>query len=291
MRMYSTRQVQAKTKEILDAAAAGEEVRITRGKQVFKVVLVEGEQTDPLQATSTDDLLAELVQQSAQQTDLLRQLVEHKDTVLGDLIERAQSHQPTVVARPAKVTARVDEVVEARVVKIPMPPKPAPNPESEAATNVRLMQERLARRKAKTEELLASVRSRPASDESRPEEPQWTSERPAVAIPDVPEVLVPELPDEPSREELEAAYAYLGLRETDDGLEITETGIQNALGTVKKAARQDPKSAEATVMKMGPSDPDRIEFLRCVQLDKLSRALAKRAAGDRRWLGIATPSI
>ncbi|MGW3305915.1 type II toxin-antitoxin system Phd/YefM family antitoxin [Streptomyces sp. NPDC001073] len=214
MRTYSTRQVQAKTKEILDAAAAGEEVRITRGQQVFKVVLVEGEQTEPVAHGSTDDLLAQLVEQSGQQTDLLRQLVEHKDTVLDDLVKQTKP-QPAEEARPATVT-----------VEIPETPPQAPEPD---------------------------------------------------------------VSPEPSQEELEAAYEYLGIRSTRDGYTITEKGIQSALATVKKAARQDPESAEAKVMRMGAADEGRVEFLLCVQVDKLSKALAKRAAGDPRWLGAGTP--
>lgn len=99
----------------------------------------------------------------------------------------------------------------------------------------------------------------------------------------------PEKPGEPSQDELRAAYDYLGLRETSEGLEVTQRGVQSALGTVKKIAREDPSSAEARVMAMGAADDDRIEFLRCVQLDKLSKVMAKRAAGDPRWLGVATP--
>ncbi|MFJ9353729.1 hypothetical protein [Streptomyces mirabilis] len=111
-----------------------------------------------------------------------------------------------------------------------------------------------------------------------------------VVIPEAVQAPEPEKPGEPSPDELKAAYDYLGLRECPEGLEITEKGIQSALGTVKKAAREDPSSAEAKVMAMGSADEDRIEFLRCVQIDKLSKALAKRAAGDPRWLSVATPT-
>ncbi|BAC73254.1 hypothetical protein AQJ43_23610 [Streptomyces avermitilis] len=110
-----------------------------------------------------------------------------------------------------------------------------------------------------------------------------------MVIPEAVKAPEPEKPGEPSQDELRAAYDYLGLRETSEGLEVTQRGVQSALGTVKKIAREDPSSAEARVMAMGAADDDRIEFLRCVQLDKLSKVMAKRAAGDPRWLGVATP--
>ncbi|MET8114024.1 type II toxin-antitoxin system Phd/YefM family antitoxin [Streptomyces prasinus] len=226
MRTYSTRQVQSKTKEILDAAAAGEEVRITRGKQVFKVLLVEGEPTESVQGASTDDLLAQLVEQTSQQTDLLRQLVEQKDTTLEDLIEQSKP-QALQVADPGKltVTARVDE------------------------------------------------------------EPQ----RPVVVIPERLENPEPEPPGEPSQEELRAAHEYFGLRETPDGMEVTQKGIQSALVHMKKVSRDKPDSVETQVIKMDPASDERIEFIRLYQLDRYSGALAKRAGGDPKWLGMATP--
>jgi antitoxin (DNA-binding transcriptional repressor) of toxin-antitoxin stability system len=226
--MYKTREMQTKAKEILDAVDAGEEVQITRNGRVYRVVLAEGE---PVRAEPRDDLLATLVEQGSQQIDLLRQLVEHKDTVLDDLVKQTKA-QPAEVATSGIVTARVDE-------------------EHEPAT-----------------------------------EPQ---ERPTVVIPERVEDPKPEPPGEPTQGELRTAHEYFGLRETTGGLDITEKGIQSALSTVKKIARQDPESAEAKVMVMGAADEDRIEFLRCVQIDKLTKALAKRAAGDPKWLGMATP--
>ncbi|MET8511993.1 hypothetical protein [Streptomyces sp. NPDC005077] len=110
-----------------------------------------------------------------------------------------------------------------------------------------------------------------------------------VVIPEAVEDPEPEKPGEPTQDELTAAYEYLGLRETPDGLDVTQKGIQSALGTVKKIAREDPASAEAKVMAMGAAEDERIEFLRCVQIDKLSKVMAKRAAGDLKWLGVATP--
>ncbi|MEU6635732.1 type II toxin-antitoxin system Phd/YefM family antitoxin [Streptomyces rochei] len=217
-RMYRTREMQTKAKEILDAAEAGEDVRITRNGKVFKVVLANAELPEPagaLAGMGSDDLLEQLVSGQRQTNDLLRQLVEHKDTTLDDLIEQGNTQ---------------------------------------------------------TDEATATV---------------W----PRMILPDPFPKARAKRPEEPTPDELKAAYEYLGLREGADGLEITEKGIQSALGTVKKIARQDPESAEVKVMAMAPADEDRIEFLRCVQLDKLSKALAKRAAGDPRWLGVASPRI
>ncbi|WP_326755122.1 hypothetical protein OH738_10665 [Streptomyces hirsutus] len=128
-------------------------------------------------------------------------------------------------------------------------------------------------------------------DEEPQEEPEPAEPRelPKVVIPERLEDPKPKPPGEPSRGELRAAYEYFGLRETPDGLEVTERGIRSALGTVKKVAQEDPDSPEAQILKMGAADEDRIECLRLVQLDKLSKALAKRADGDPKWLGMATP--
>ncbi|MEU8556005.1 hypothetical protein AB0C80_18715 [Streptomyces anthocyanicus] len=231
MTEYNAKDMRSKAGQMLDEARRGEEVVIwRRGAERF-VLRYEAEgahsgehQVDISMSTGADDLLGQLIDGQSTTNDLLRQLVEHKDTVLDDLIKQTKAHAAEVVTSGA-VTARVDE------------------------------------------------------------EPQ----RPVVVIPERVEDSKPEPPSEPSPEELRAAREYFGLREVPQGLEITEKGIQSALGTVKKIARQDPDSAEAKVMDMGPADEDRIEFLRCVQLDKLSKALAKRAAGDRRWLGSATP--
>lgn len=227
-RMYRTREMQTKAKEILDAAEAGEDVRITRNGKVFKVVLADAEPAGPLEAlmgTGSDDLLAQLLEQSSQQTDLLRQLVEHKDTVLDDLIEQTQRSQAAEAVTSGMVTVRVDEVAQ----------------------------------------------------------------RPAVVIPERVEDLKPEPPGEPTQDELSAAHEYFGLRETPNGAELTPKGIQSALAHLKKASRDEPDSVKAKVIRMDPSSEDRIEFLRCYQLDRFTKALAKRAAGDRRWLGAATP--
>ncbi|MFH9038474.1 type II toxin-antitoxin system Phd/YefM family antitoxin [Streptomyces sp. NPDC017966] len=229
-RIYRTREMQTKAKEILDAAEAGEDVRITRNGKVFKVVLADAELPKPtgaLAGTGSDDLLEQLVSGQQQTNDLLRQLVEQKDTTLDDLIEQGGrgTDLDDLIGQNAP---HVDEGAKATVWPRMILPDPFP--------------------KARTKG-----------------------------------------PEGPTRDELKAAYEYLGLRETVDGLEITEKGVQSALGTVKKIAREDPESAEAKVMRMGPADGDRIEFLRCVQLDKISKALAKRAAGDPRWLGVATP--
>lgn len=97
-------------------------------------------------------------------------------------------------------------------------------------------------------------------------------------------------PEGPSRQDLEAAYQYFGLQEGLDRLEVTQKGIQSALGEAKRAARRNPDSEEAKALAMGPADEHRIELLRCIQLDKLSKALAKRDAGDPFWLSHATPS-
>ncbi|MGW3154034.1 hypothetical protein [Streptomyces sp. NPDC001089] len=118
------------------------------------------------------------------------------------------------------------------------------------------------------------------------EEPQ---ERPVVVIPEEVPAKEPEVSPEPSQGELEAAYEYLGLVATPDGYTITERGLQSASATVRKTAKENPESAEAKVMQMGSADEERVEFLLLVQIDKLSKALAKRAAGDPRWLGAATP--
>ncbi|MGW5198614.1 hypothetical protein [Streptomyces spiralis] len=125
--------------------------------------------------------------------------------------------------------------------------------------------------------------------DEEPEPAAEPRELPKVVIPAHVEEDKPEPPGEPTEDELRAAYEYLGLRETSDGLEITEKGIRSALATVKKVARRDPESTEAQILKMDPSSEERIECLRLVQLDKLSTALAKRATGDREWLGMATP--
>ncbi|MFD8472020.1 type II toxin-antitoxin system Phd/YefM family antitoxin [Streptomyces globisporus] len=114
----------------------------------------------------------------------------------------------------------------------------------------------------------------------------------AEARPSTVTVQIPEKPvvsPDPSQGELEVAYDCFGLRSTPDGFTITEKGLRSASATVKKAARQDPESAEAKVMRMGSADDERVEFLLCVQVDKLSKALAKKAAGDPHWLGVATP--
>ncbi|MET7761732.1 hypothetical protein ABZS71_06710 [Streptomyces sp. NPDC005393] len=124
---------------------------------------------------------------------------------------------------------------------------------------------------------------------ARIDEEPVAPERPKVVIPERLPQPKPEKPGEPSQDELRAAHEYYGLQETVDGLEITERGIQRALGTVAKIARQDPESTEAQILKMDAASEDRIECLRLVQIDKLSNALAKRAAGDPRWLGAATP--
>ncbi|MGV9228503.1 type II toxin-antitoxin system Phd/YefM family antitoxin [Streptomyces nigra] len=197
--MYRTREMQTKAKEILDAAEAGEDVRITRNGRIFKVVLVDiepTEATEVLASTGSGDLLEQLVSGQQQTNDLLRQLVGHKDTVLEDLVKQAKA-QPAEVVTTGTVTARVDE------------------------------------------------------------EPR---ERKTVVIPEGLEEPQPAQVGEPSPEELREAH--------QGNLEITQKGIQNALGTVKKVAREDPESAEAKVMAMDAADEDRIEFLRCVQLDK-----------------------
>ncbi|WP_328981743.1 type II toxin-antitoxin system prevent-host-death family antitoxin [Streptomyces mirabilis] len=225
-RMYRTREMQTKAKEILDAAEAGEDVRITRNGRVFRVVL-DDEPAEPLTSTpASDDLLGQIISGQQQANDLLRELVEQgrNDRTLDEIIERSQ---PLQIAEPGMVTVRLEE---------PEPPQNRP-----------------------------------------------------VVIPEAVKAPEPEKPGEPSQDELKAAYDYLGLRETPEGLDVTERGIRSALGTVKRIAREDPTSDEARVMEMGAADEDRIEFLRCVQLDKLSKALAKRAAGDPCWLGVATP--
>ncbi|MEU6181189.1 type II toxin-antitoxin system Phd/YefM family antitoxin [Streptomyces coeruleorubidus] len=226
-RMYRTREMQTKAKEILDAAEAGDDVRITRNGRVFRVVLVDGGPIEPEVQTSTDDLLTQLVAQSSQQTDLLRQLVEQKSTVLDDLIEQSAS-QVDQVADSGMVTAQVGE-------------------ESVA--------------------------------------PQW----PKIVVPDSFPGHRPAQPGEPSRDELRAAQEYFGLRETPDGLEITEKGIQSALAHMKKASRDKPDSVEAQVIQMDPGSEERMECIRLYQLDRYSKALAKRADGDPKWLGVFTP--
>ncbi|MEU5448686.1 hypothetical protein [Streptomyces californicus] len=112
----------------------------------------------------------------------------------------------------------------------------------------------------------------------------------AVEIPETPpQAPEPGVSPEPSQEELDAACEYFGLHSTPDGYTITEKGLRGASATVAKAARLDPECAEAKVMKMGSADDERVEFLLCVQVDKLSKALAKRVSGDPRWLGSGTP--
>ncbi|MER6112399.1 hypothetical protein [Streptomyces hirsutus] len=117
------------------------------------------------------------------------------------------------------------------------------------------------------------------------EEPQ----RPVVVIPERMEDPKPEPPGEPSQEELRAAHEYFGLRETPDGLEITQKGIQSALARMKKASRDKPDSVEAQVIQMDPASEERMEFIRLYQLDRCSKALAARADGDPKWLGMASP--
>ncbi|MFE7029476.1 type II toxin-antitoxin system Phd/YefM family antitoxin [Streptomyces sp. NPDC057621] len=224
-RTYKTREMQTKAKEILDAAEAGDDVQIIRNGRVFRVVPDEAEQverSEPVGHATTDDLLAQLVEQ----TDLLRRLVADSSGATPDnLIEQARS-QAAEVVDSGVVTVRIDE------------------------------------------------------------EPQ---ERPVVVIPEAAPAKEPEISPEPSQRELEAACDYFGLRSTPDGYRLELRGLQSASGTVRKKAKEDPESAEAKVMRMGSTEEGRVEFLLCVQIDKLSRALAKRAAGDPRWLGAATP--
>jgi prevent-host-death family protein len=228
--MYRTREMQTKAKEILDAAEAGEDVRITRNGKVFKVVLVDAEPTEPAETFTrapSDDLLAQLVEQASQQTDLLRQLVEQKDATLDDLIE--QSGKDAVL----------DDLIE--------------QAETQADSGAK-----------------ATI---------------W----PRMMLPDPFPKTRTERSEEPSQEELRAAQEYFGLREVPDGLEITQKGMQSALAHMKKASREKPDSEEAKVIRMDPASEDRMEFIRLYQIDRYSKALAKRAAGDPKWLGMATP--
>ncbi|MEU6449628.1 hypothetical protein [Streptomyces sp. NPDC046979] len=114
-------------------------------------------------------------------------------------------------------------------------------------------------------------------------------QRPVVVIPERVEEPKPEPPGEPSPQELRAAQEYFGLQEVPDGLEITQRGIQSALAHMKKASRGKPDSVEAQVISMDPASEGRMECIRLYQIDRYSKALAKRAAGDPRWLGSATP--
>lgn len=94
-----------------------------------------------------------------------------------------------------------------------------------------------------------------------------------MVIPERVEDPKPEPPGEPTEDELTAAREYFGLKETLDGLDLLPKGIWSALAHMKKASRGKPDSVEAQV----------------IQIDRYSKALAKRAAGDPKWLGMATP--
>lgn len=102
-----------------------------------------------------------------------------------------------------------------------------------------------------------------------------------------------EIPGEPSEAELKAARDYYGLALGPDGLELTDGGMGSALGKVGSVIRKNPKSPdipEVRILALPPHDPERLAFLRSVQVEKYESALAKRAAGDRGWLGPATPA-
>jgi hypothetical protein len=94
MRSYSTRQVQANVKDILDTAEAGGEVYITRGGKRFQVVLVEGEAVEP--PKSPEDVRHEEI------VGLLQALVEQGRS-------RASAPQPLEAPRAPVVTVSVPE--------------------------------------------------------------------------------------------------------------------------------------------------------------------------------------
>ncbi|MFE6627377.1 type II toxin-antitoxin system Phd/YefM family antitoxin [Streptomyces rochei] len=228
-RMYRTREMQTKAKEILDAAEAGEDVRITRNGKVFKVVLADAEAAEPAEAlasTGSGDLLEQLISGQSQTNDLLRELIE----------QNGNSRDLDKIIEQNGDTRLLDEIIE---------------------------------------------KSQPAVA---------TRSTVTVQIPERVEDPKPEAPGEPSPEELRTAQEYFGLRETQDGLEATQKGIQSALAHMKKTARDKPDSEEAKVIRMDPASEDRMEFIRLYQIDRYSKALAKRAAGDPRWLGAATPT-
>ncbi|MFD8072188.1 hypothetical protein ACFV3E_05995 [Streptomyces sp. NPDC059718] len=290
MQTFTSTELNRKSGAILQAAEDQGAVEIRKGSKVFVLRYVSADEDpttyvseEPVRKASpaagtNEDVMAALLASSTQQAELLQELV--------DLAKRDTG--PEAVARMAAElgveTAGIDEEPEPGKVRIPAPPRPQPNPEGEGRRWARQLEEARAREKARTDAVLMTARSRPASiDGAEPVQAR------VVAIPKAVVDETPEPAEEPTQDELEAAYDYFGLVETADGLEVTERAIQRALGTVMSVARKNPESEEAIVMKMDASDERRIEFLRLVQLDKLSKALAKRKAGDPRWLGAATP--
>ncbi|CAL9455634.1 hypothetical protein SUDANB15_02515 [Streptomyces sp. enrichment culture] len=278
MQTFTSTELNRKSGAILQAAEEQGSVEIRKGSKVYVLQYVRTDSESDTYVRNEPSAVGgdEVVELLREQTALLRELVEQGRGVSGGANEKSQVAQ---VVDPDTLTAQVGEGPrECPPVRAPASPKAEPSMESPEKANSRHLEKAIANRKERME---AAFKASP----SRPSVEGWPARVRAVVTPE-PE---PAQPEEPSPEELQAAHEYFGLRETSDGLEITERGIQSALGAVKKIARQDPESAEAKVMTMGPADEDRIEFLRCVQLDKLSKALAKRAAGDPKWLGVATP--
>ncbi|MFG2380590.1 hypothetical protein [Streptomyces avermitilis] len=278
MQTFTSTELNRKSGTILQAAREQGSVEIRKGSEVYVLQYVRTDE-DATTYVRNDAVRTEGDPWKDEMLSLMRELVEQGRGVSGGDDETSQT---ALVADCSKVTVPADEP-EPRTVRIPVPPMPKSNPESENAANARLLERSSARRQERMEAAFKAAHSRPV-----PTEPEPVESKPVV-IPETVKAPEPEKPGEPTQDELTAAYEYLGLQEDPDGLSVTQRGIQSALGTVRKIARQDPESAEAKVMKMGAADEERVEFLLCVQVDKLSKALAKRAAGDPRWLGAGTP--
>lgn len=118
MTEYNAKDMRSQAGKMLDEARRGEEVVIwRRGAERFVLRYEPEESAHPSEhqggipvSTSSDDLLEQLISGQQQTNDLLRQLVDQKDTDLGEIIRRSES-QLSQVADPGKltVTARVEE--------------------------------------------------------------------------------------------------------------------------------------------------------------------------------------